>query len=177
MRKVLLILFALSTTLLSNGGIISIPVYASDNAKSGTQSVNDVFAALDVNAFLKLTPSQVETITGKKMNFFQKVSLRQTQKKVKKNPDFLKKVNYSFFSGKDDRKFHWSAWLAFAFGLATLLLLFFSIPAIVFGIIGLTKTGPNKEYKGLGLSITGIALGFIGVLLWVIVAAALLAGF
>lgn len=65
---------------------------------------------------------------------------------------------------------------AFGCGIATLLLLFFALPALVFGIIGIIKAGPNKEYRGLGLAIAGLFLGLIGLLVWVIVAAAIFAG-
>jgi hypothetical protein len=38
--------------------------------------------------------------------------------------------------------------------------------AIVFGGIGLSKSGPHKEYKGGGMATAGLVLGILG---WVII--------
>ena len=177
MRKFTLLLLVVFTSLVSTAGIIYVPLNESDNPKNGKQGSNAELEVLDAKAFLALTPAKVHEMTGLKMSFAQKVSLRIAQNKVKKNPAFLNKINYDTFRVNDDRKFHWSTWAAFGCGLAAFLLLFFSIPAIVFGIIGIIKAGPKKKYRGSGLAIAGLILGALGLLIWLVVAAAIIAGF
>jgi len=63
--------------------------------------------------------------------------------------------------GKDDRPFHWSAITALVCGALTLFTGLLFLPAIIFGAIGVFKTGPKKEYKGLGMSIAGLGLGLL----------------
>jgi hypothetical protein len=71
--------------------------------------------------------------------------------------------------GKDDRPFHWSAITALVCGALTLVSAFLFLPAIVFGAIGIAKTGPNKQYKGLGMSIAGLGLGaLIGLIFFIL---------
>ncbi len=62
---------------------------------------------------------------------------------------------------RDDRPYHWSAITALVCGGLTLFTGLLFLPAIVFGAIGVFKTGPKKEYKGLGMSIAGLGLGLL----------------
>lgn len=63
--------------------------------------------------------------------------------------------------GRDDRPYHWSAITALVCGGLTLFTGLLFLPAIVFGAIGVFKTGPQKEYKGLGMAIAGLGLGLL----------------
>jgi hypothetical protein len=70
--------------------------------------------------------------------------------------------------GGDNRTTHWASlvsmitgilgWLAVLNGGVSILVL-----AVVFGAIGLSKSGPNKEFKGGGMATVGFTLGLIGV--------------
>ncbi len=80
------------------------------------------------------------------------------------------------------RPIHWSAITSFVFGISSLLLYlaalifdFLTFPVflvlcglwlalIIFSIIGLIKTGPEKPYRGLGLTVAGL-LSFLGLYL------------
>ena len=53
------------------------------------------------------------------------------------------------------------AWLMPFLGLAAL----FSLLALIFGAMGLGKSGASKEYKGGGMAITGFILGTLAVLI------------
>jgi hypothetical protein len=63
--------------------------------------------------------------------------------------------------GRDDRPYHWSAITALVCGGLTLFTGLLFLPAIIFGAIGILKTGPKKEYKGLGMAIGGLGLGLL----------------
>jgi hypothetical protein len=63
--------------------------------------------------------------------------------------------------GRDDRPYHWSAITAAVCGGLTLFTGLLFLPAIIFGAIGVLKTGPKKEYKGLGMAIAGLGLGLL----------------
>lgn len=63
--------------------------------------------------------------------------------------------------GVDDRPYHWSAITALVCGGLTLFTGLLFLPAIIFGAIGVLKTGPKKEYKGLGMAIAGLGLGLL----------------
>jgi hypothetical protein len=90
-------------------------------------------------------------------------------KKKKKNGLFNKlkqklvKLAFSVIQneGRDDRPYHWSAITAAVCGGLTLFTGLLFLPAIIFGAIGVLKTGPKKEYKGLGMAIAGLGLGLL----------------
>lgn len=63
--------------------------------------------------------------------------------------------------GNDDRPYHWSAITALVCGGLTIFTGLLFLPAIVFGVIGVFKTGPKKEYKGLGMALAGLGLGIL----------------
>lgn len=79
MRKITILLLAVVFSLSSNAGIIYVPANATDNGKSGTKA-ND----LNSVSLFSLTPSKVEELTGKKMNFIQKIAFKAAQKKAQK---------------------------------------------------------------------------------------------
>jgi len=70
-------------------------------------------------------------------------------------------INIIQNDGKDDRPYHWSAITALVCGGLTLFTGLLFLPAIVFGVIGIFKTGPKKEYKGLGMALAGLGLGLL----------------
>ena len=70
-------------------------------------------------------------------------------------------LNVLQIEGRDDRPYHWSAITALVCGGLTLFTGLLFLPAIIFGAIGIFKTGPKKEYKGLGMSIAGLGLGLL----------------
>lgn len=82
-----------------------------------------------------------------------------------------KKIAKAQRTGKaDDRKTHWGNIAGFATGIAALIDLFvfgtglvlvFAICAIVFGAIGMKKSGEGKEYAGKGLGIAGFITGIV----------------
>jgi hypothetical protein len=76
-------------------------------------------------------------------------------------------------TGSKNRSFHWSSIVALCCGCVAFFTGFLGIPAIVFGAIGLAKTGPNKKFKGLGFSIAGLAIGAIGIITFFVLLAAL----
>ncbi len=84
MRKSLLLLIALFSITILKAGMIYVPANATDNAKSVTKSVSETLSQLDAKTFLTLTPAKIQEMTGQKMTFSQKLSLKITQKEVKK---------------------------------------------------------------------------------------------
>lgn len=98
----------------------------------------------------------------------------------------LRKIEYSEVAllsppdnspGKDTRKVHWTNIVSFASGLLVFTGMFlFSIPAIIFGIIGIIKSGKRKKFKGQGWAIAGLGLGLlvVALLIAVIIALAIL---
>jgi hypothetical protein len=70
-------------------------------------------------------------------------------------------INIIQNDGKDDRPYHWSAITALVCGGLTLFTGLLFLPAIIFGAIGVFKTGPKKEYKGLGMALAGLGLGLL----------------
>lgn len=90
-------------------------------------------------------------VKKKKFGFFNKLK----QKLV----NLALKVNQ--IEGKDDRPYHWSAITAAVCGGLTIFTLVLCLPAIIFGVIGVLKTGPKKEYKGLGMAIAALGIGLL----------------
>jgi hypothetical protein len=90
-------------------------------------------------------------VKKKKFGFFNKLKQK------------LVKLAFSVIQneGRDDRPYHWSAITALVCGGLTLFTGLLFLPAIVFGAIGVFKTGPKKEYKGLGMAIAGLGLGLL----------------
>jgi hypothetical protein len=90
-------------------------------------------------------------VKKKKFGFFNKLKQK------------LVKLAFSVIQneGRDDRPYHWSAITAAVCGGLTLFTGLLFLPAIIFGAIGVLKTGPKKEYKGLGMAIAGLGLGLL----------------
>lgn len=84
MRKIIIAFLALVFSVSSNAGIIYVPANASDNAKAGIEATIAKVKASNMDAFLSLTPEKVKEMTGKKMNFAQKLALKMAQKKAKR---------------------------------------------------------------------------------------------
>lgn len=84
MRKLIIVLLAAVFSVSSYAGIIYVPANATDNAKAGIETTIAKVKASDMNAFLSLTPEKVKEMTGKKMNFAQKMALKMAQKKAKR---------------------------------------------------------------------------------------------
>ena len=84
MRKLIIVLLAAVFSVSSYAGIIYVPANATDNAIAGIETTIAKVKASDMNAFLSLTPEKVKEMTGKKMNFAQKMALKMAQKKAKR---------------------------------------------------------------------------------------------
>lgn len=84
MRKIIIVLLAVAFSMSSYAGIIYVPANASDNTKAGIEATIAKVKASNMDAFLSLTPEKVKEMTGKKMNFAQKIALKMAQKKAKR---------------------------------------------------------------------------------------------
>lgn len=84
MRKIIIVLLAVAFSMSSYAGIIYVPANASDNTKAGIEATIAKVKASNIDAFLSLTPEKVKEMTGKKMNFAQKIALKMAQKKAKR---------------------------------------------------------------------------------------------
>jgi len=93
MRKITILLLAVVFSISSNAGMIYVPSNATDNAKLGKASAASVLGQLDAKTFLTLTPAKVQEMTGTKMTFGQKVSLKMAQMQVKKQLKKGQEVN------------------------------------------------------------------------------------
>ncbi len=93
MRKITIFVLAVVFSISSNAGMIYVPSNATDNAKAGKTSAANVLGQLDAKTFLALTPAKVQEMTGTKMTFGQKVSLKMAQMEVKKQLKKGKEVN------------------------------------------------------------------------------------
>ena len=60
---------------------------------------------------------------------------------------------------------------ALVLGIVGFFLNILGILAIIFGAIGMSQTGRNKNLGGRGMAIAGLVLGIIDILFWVIVIA------
>jgi MFS family permease len=72
----------------------------------------------------------------------------------------------------DPRRTHWSSIAAFVCGLFSLvffLFFFFSIfasgAAVVFGFIGMERSGKDREHKNRGLALAGLIMGVAAALM------------
>jgi hypothetical protein len=111
------------------------------NNEKGSRISDEMKSDPDAGAFNK----------KKKFGLFNKLK----QKLVRLSLKFIQN------EGRDDRPYHWSAITALVCGGLTLFTGLLFLPAIVFGAIGVFKTGPKKEYKGLGMAIAGLGLGLL----------------
>lgn len=84
MRKIIIVLLAVVFSITSYAGIVYVPANATDNAKAGIETSIEKVRATNMDAFMSLTPAKVQEMTGKKMNFAQKLALKMAQKKAKR---------------------------------------------------------------------------------------------
>ncbi len=84
MKKIAIVLLASVLSISLQAGIIYVPSDLTDNGKQGVVSTVEPNQKNDVQTFLSLTPSKVEQMTGKKMNFVQKMAFKAAQKSMKK---------------------------------------------------------------------------------------------
>lgn len=116
-----LIFFAVAFNL--SGSAISTPVLDPTPAKVTPSSITSPSAnvGITVRDFLSFTPTKYKELTGKKMNFFQKLSLKMTQAKIKKQVKKGKLYEASLIDFKDPvEKWFWF-WI-FGWGLGLIVL-------------------------------------------------------
>lgn len=93
MRTMIFFVVAAMLTCSPGAKASSTPVHSIDNIKTGGNSTANVLGMLDVKTFLLLTPAKVQELTGRKMNFGQKISLKMAQMEIKKQVRKGKTVN------------------------------------------------------------------------------------
>ncbi len=125
-------------------------------------SMAQTFPSADLIDFARLEKSKDGFSNNHKKNKKTRISLIQ-KIKFKLIKRFVKIKDEE---GKDERKFHWASVAALICGVLTLISGITFLPAIVFGVIGIIKSGPNKKYKGLGMAIVGLGLGLLIVLIF-----------
>ena len=172
MRNVIFILL-LSLGMNTRGELIYIPTTSIVNPASSIASPADRLMDVDLATFKSMDRATFESITGQKMSIEQRIRFNRMKRKVDKNPSSFDSQILAQLAETDNRKIHWASIVAICCGGLAFLTGFFSIPAIIFGGIGLSKSGPGKEYKGRGLAIAGMVTGIVGVAIWLIAVAAL----
>jgi hypothetical protein len=172
MRNVIFFLL-LSLGMNTRGELIYIPTTSIVNPVSSIASPADRLMDVDLATFKSMDRATFESITGQKMSIEQKIRFNRMKRKVDRNPSSFDSQILAQLSETDNRKIHWASIVAICCGGLAFLTGFFSIPAIIFGGIGLSKSGPGKEYKGRGLAIAGMVTGIVGVAIWLIAVAAL----
>jgi TM2 domain-containing membrane protein YozV len=136
MRKITLLAIAVIFNLGLSAGIIHVPATASTNLQSGKSAIIKIVDQLDVKSFLALTPGKLQKLTGEKMNFSQKLSLKLAQMSVKKQLKKGKQVNIAEAMKKADG----------ATGKSQIVAL---ILAIVVGVLGIHRF--YLGYVGIGI--------------------------
>lgn len=138
----------------------------------GLQSATSLFAYVPSSPKMNISGNVVlrNDERGSKISDEKKNDPHAPAVKVKKKFGLLNKlkqklvklgINIIQNEGKDDRPYHWSAITALVCGGLTLFTGLLFLPAIIFGAIGVFKTGPKKEYKGLGMALAGLGLGLL----------------
>ena len=168
-----LLLLLLATSLTARAELLYIPATTTSDPSPTVQPTYEGLKDLDAGSFLKMNRKTFESVSGKKLTLDQRFRFHQLKRKVKRNPGSFDPQALVKLSDPDTRKFHWASIVALCCGVAALFSGLFSIPALVFGAIGLGKSGPDKPYKGKGFAITGLVIGIVGLVLWLAVAAAL----
>ncbi len=93
MKVISLFILAAVCSISAHAGMIYVPANSTDNAKAGKTSAANVLGQLDAKTFLALTPAKVQQLTGTRLNFGQKVTLKMAQLEVKKQLKKGKTVN------------------------------------------------------------------------------------
>jgi hypothetical protein len=166
----LLLLLSLSIGVRSE--LIYIPAAALSGPVDENVSPADKLRSLDLAAFLKMDRTNFESITGKRMTIDQRFRFNSMKRRARRQPSSFDSQSLIKLAETDTRKIHWASIVAICCGGVAFLTGIASIPAVIFGAIGLSKSGPNKEYKGRGLALAGLITGIVGVALWLIAIAA-----
>lgn len=148
MRKITIFILAVVIGISTNAGMIYVPANATDNAKAGKSSAANVIGQLDAKTFLALTPAKIQEMTGTKMTFGQKVSLKMAQMEVKKQLKKGKEVNMAEMGKKAEGGINW-LWLLIGF---------------VLGLIGVLIAYLTREGKDDGR----VKSAWIGAAIWVV---------
>jgi hypothetical protein len=117
---------------------------------------------------IKITPAYVERLTGKKLNFFQRLELKLLQKKIRKQIDDPELVAKSLRDGRRSLIFGILAIGLLFIPLLGILGIASAVLALVFGIKSL-------KYQSNANAIIGTVLGGLVLLLFLIVIAVLVA--
>jgi hypothetical protein len=72
---------------------------------------------------------------------------------------------------QEKRPVHWANIVSIASAVGALFIPFAFLAAIVFGIIGITKSGSNKDFSGQGWGLAGLITGSLILLLYIVVVA------
>ena len=117
---------------------------------------------------VKVTPADIERLTGKKLNFFQRLELKLLQKKIRKQIDDPELVAKSL---RDGRR-------SLIFGILAIVLLFIpllGILGIASAVLALVFGFKSLKYQSNANAIIGTVLGGLVLLLFLIAIAVLVA--
>jgi hypothetical protein len=172
--KLALSFLLLFSSLFTQAELIYLPATAIINSSSKEQSVPGMQENLSLEHFMSMDRSTFEANTGKKMSIYQRYKFKQLKAKIKRNPEFFNSQELAKLTDTDDRKIHWSSIASIILAGAVILSLFApafaiipAVPAVIFGFMGMKRSGPNKEFKGRGLAVTGLLIGAAGVITYV----------
>jgi hypothetical protein len=172
MRNAMLLLL-LSLSLGVRSELMYIPAASIAGPTASTVSPNERLKSIDLSAFLRMDRKDFESITGRRMTIDQRLRFNSLKRKAGRNPSSYDSRSLVRLAETDNRKMHWASIVAICCGGVAFLTGIAAIPAVVFGAIGLSKSGPNKEYKGRGLALAGMVAGIVDVALWLLAVAAL----
>ncbi len=168
-----MLLLLLSLSLGVRSELMYIPAASIAGPTASSVSPAERLKSIDLSAFLRMDRKDFESISGRRMTFDQRLRFKSLQRKTERNPYSYDRRSLVKLAETDNRKIHWASIVAICCGGVAFLTGIASIPAVVFGAIGLSKSGPNKEYKGRGLALAGMITGLVGVALWLLAVAAL----
>ena len=167
MRNALFLLLA-ACSLAARSEMMFVPAAVIVKPSTEAPTAPDRLREVDAAAFLEMDRADFESITGKRMTFAQRFRFNRLQHRVGKDPSTYSSESLVQLAEADNRKMHWANIVALCCGGVAFLTGFFSVPAVVFGAIGLSKSGPTKQFKGRGFAIAGMAAGILGVAYWLI---------
>lgn len=136
--------------------------YAISFSKGITPSVSSSSSMLNdirISEFIKLSPSDISVVTGKKLSFFEKLSLKVLQTKMKhylkKNPDG---TVADFYRSEGDSNFNLLWFLA---GLLVPILALYIAPSVaVFILLAISPVILALILKHDGVTMKSVFLGF-----------------
>jgi hypothetical protein len=172
--KLILSFLLMFSSLFTQAELIYLPATAIINSSPKEQSVLGMQENLSLEHFMSMDRSTFEAHSGKKMTIYQRYKFKQLKDKIKRNPELFNTHELAKLTDTDNRKIHWSSIASIIFAGAVVLSLLApafaiipAVPAVIFGFMGMKKSGTNKEYKGRGLAVTGLLIGAAGVLTYV----------